>query len=213
MENACITLAIESAIGSGSLSILHGEMEIGFWVGTKSVSRAEDLLEEISFLLAKNRLEIGDVDLIAVSSQFGSHTGLRIGLSTALGLKRAGGCDIASVSLLSSFKRVENVSGKIIYAVSGNLKNVYAQVFAAGANCEPEELTKPMQLEISQFFDLIESENADSVIANELLSNLLTEKRHWPGQSINAGNNLARLIGLQALQVKLPKNNRTEHGL
>jgi len=99
-----LTLAIESAIAGGSLSLLDGTgREIANWVGGDAdVARAEDLLINIDGLLSSAGVSKRDLALIAVSAGPGSFTGIRIGMATALGLKNGLGIPMSSLSALEA---------------------------------------------------------------------------------------------------------------
>lgn len=89
MKESSTILALETAIGGGSICIRRSDGEILSRSGTESVSRSEELLSNIKELLSRCRLTINDVDTIAVSRGPGSFTGIRIGIATALGLARS----------------------------------------------------------------------------------------------------------------------------
>ena len=86
-----ITLAIETAVGGGSLALFEDEREIGIWVGERKISKAEDLLIDISDLLKRSGIEKSEVTNIIYSQGPGSRTGIRVGAATAKGLKSAFG--------------------------------------------------------------------------------------------------------------------------
>jgi len=100
-------LAIESAVGGGGSIALVADGKAEFSrTGTAGVSKAEDLLPEIDILLKEASVGFGDIDLIAVSVGPGSFTGLRIGLSTAMGLSDATGIEAVGVSSLAAMADV-----------------------------------------------------------------------------------------------------------
>ena len=94
-----LTLAIETAIEGGSLSISDDTGKIGFWEGKREISKAEDVLEAFAELLDGGNFGGANFSNIAVSKGVGSATGLKIGLATAKGLARAFGCRLLEVSL------------------------------------------------------------------------------------------------------------------
>ena len=95
MNPRSIILAIETAIGGGSISVIRRD---GTMIGAVSgVSRAEDLLIGIERLLADSNLPRNAIDLIAVSLGPGSFTGIRIGIATALGLSSSLGAKCVGV--------------------------------------------------------------------------------------------------------------------
>ncbi len=94
-----LTIALETAVAGGSLSVWEETAEIDFWTGTAAVSKAEDVLEGLFGLLRKNNFSRCRIELIAVSSDAGSATGSKIGAATAKGLAKALGCRMICVSL------------------------------------------------------------------------------------------------------------------
>src|SRR5687768_3799835 len=97
-----ITLAIESAVAGGSISLLQGESEVANLIGSSGISRAEDLLANIDEMLSLHNIERREIELIAVSAGPGSFTGIRIGIATALGLKTGLAAAMSSASALTA---------------------------------------------------------------------------------------------------------------
>lgn len=202
-----ITLAIESGIQGGSLSILDGTEEIDSWVGTKSVSRSEELLQEISALLLRNNIKKEDIELIAVSNAAGSYTGIRIGLATALGIRRATGCRIKGISVLEALARLAPEDGIYISAVSANGRDIYAQKFE---KISGEIILEEAGAEILSYADFCMNvsahKNLSGLFVNEVLEEILFKHKTVikPGARskkrdrnffIKTGKNLAYLIG------------------
>lgn len=96
------TLAVESAIGGGSIALVANGKAAFAREGTAGVSKAEDLLPKIDILLKEASVGFGDIGLIAVSAGPGSFTGLRIGISTAMGLSDATGIEAVGISALKA---------------------------------------------------------------------------------------------------------------
>lgn len=97
-----LTLAIESAIRGGSIAVLKDEDVIANWNGDTSISKAEDLLPTIAEMLKVNDLKLKDIGQIAVSVGPGSFTGIRIGISTAMGLADSTGIETFGISSLAA---------------------------------------------------------------------------------------------------------------
>lgn len=89
LDDNTTILALETAIGGGSICVYRDNSEVAFIAGDDSVSRSEELLPNIKTLLARVGIKPADIDLVAVSRGPGSFTGIRIGLATALGLSRS----------------------------------------------------------------------------------------------------------------------------
>lgn len=100
-------LAIESAISGGSIAVLDDESVIASFTGQTGVSRAEDLLPNLDSLLRANNIAKTDIDRVAISVGPGSFTGLRIGISTVLGLKASLGIECVGVELFSAIQTID----------------------------------------------------------------------------------------------------------
>ena len=112
-----MVLAIEAAVRGGSIALIENDLEIAAWHGTADVSRAEDLLPNISELLDRMQIEKNSVDLIAVSNGPGSYTGIRIGLATALGLARALNIECVGVPLLAAVAKTYSKKSRSVVVV------------------------------------------------------------------------------------------------
>jgi tRNA threonylcarbamoyl adenosine modification protein YeaZ len=97
-----IILGIESAIAGGSISLWKNDIEIGSWIGKECVSRAEELLPNIDRLLNEVSIGVDTIDRIVVSLGPGSFTGIKVGLSTVLGLRASLGIKCVGISALSA---------------------------------------------------------------------------------------------------------------
>lgn len=124
-----IVLAIEGAIGGGSLCLLQGQTILGCWSGNGEISRAEDLLENVDALLKNAGIDKAAWDQIAVSNGPGSYTGIRIGIATALGLGRALGITCSGFSLLDAIARESSVAGNFVVALPIRKDEAAWQVF------------------------------------------------------------------------------------
>lgn len=112
-----VILAIEAAVRGGSIALIENGLEIAAWHGTADVSRAEDLLPNISDLFDRTQMETRKVDLIAVSNGPGSYTGIRIGLATAMGLARALNIECVGVPLLEAAAKMYGKEEKCVVVI------------------------------------------------------------------------------------------------
>ena len=112
-------LSIETTTGGGSLSILTDSLEIDGWSGQKEISKADNILEQISNLLSVNKIENKYVKLICVAIGTGSSTGEKIGWAIGKGLAKAFRCPLQSISILESLLlEIENEpDGEYVTAV------------------------------------------------------------------------------------------------
>lgn len=130
MKKEPIVLAIETAIGNGSLSLLEGETEIASSPGNSEPSRSEDLLETISGILQNNRLEPCDIDLISVSIGPGSFTGVRVGMAVAKALVFGLNCHGVGVSVMDAFAfGCGNSTGTNVIVVPAGRSQIFWRFF------------------------------------------------------------------------------------
>ena len=180
-----ITLAIESAIRGGSISLITGDVEIDNWIGSTDVSKAEDLLVDIDAMLDRNGLSIRDIDHIAVSAGPGSFTGIRIGIATALGLKSGLGIPVSTVSALSAMAGIIDLDGQATVAVPVGRNAICMQTFSIGKIATDE----PRSISFEEFGDEVQG------AAKLILHGSLFEQFGRLGESIDCGENIAVAIG------------------
>lgn len=128
-KNREIILSIETTIEGGSLSILENGTEIGGWTGERSISKAEDVLDQISKLLVSNNLRKEQIKLICVSKEAGSSTGEKIGQAIAKGLCQALNCQLARVSILDAMLLAlpQNFRGSAVVVITTGKNHIYWQ--------------------------------------------------------------------------------------
>ena len=208
-NNRNILLAIETSVQGGSLALLEGDKEIDNWQGSGSVSKSEDVLDEISKLLKKNGIENNEIRQILVSRGPGSFTGTRIGLAIALGLKKSLDCSIRGVSVLAAMAAQADGKINILAAIKIGVGQVCFQRFEIGQRQELSEITKPCLVESETFMDILENEVEASFVVNENLYkfisvNLKTGENRvlktGENRVISCGENLAITIGDRAAE-------------
>ncbi len=172
MNNASqIILAIESAIGGGSISLLRDGVEIANWMGTSNVSKAEDLLANIDTMLVENIISRNDIDMIAVSAGPGSFTGIRIGIATALGLKAGLGIVMSSQTALKAMAFSDS-SESLIVALPVGRNAVCVQVFQ-NSNREVIALDEPQTVTEEDLLNLIRNKiNSTFLLHSSLFDNI-----------------------------------------
>jgi len=188
-------LAIESAICGGSLALIKDLREVSTWVGTSSVSKAEDLLANIDILLTENKVSRNELDMIAVSAGPGSFTGIRIGIATALGLKAGLEIKMKTVSVLESMV-VTDTPAKLIVtsAVPIGRNMVCFQSFKIGDG-SLTEVSKPETSLEADFIQSIKDKREEYF----LLHSTLFEKGGSFQNTQNFEGNLATAVGINAL--------------
>ncbi len=181
-------LAIESAICGGSISLIENGIEIRNWIGSSSVSKAEDLLVNIDAILTSTGVSRHDIALVAVSAGPGSFTGIRIGLATALGFQDGLGIAMSSESALRAmaFQRPENITA----ALPVGRGSVCVQSFRS-VDGQPVAVNHPQAMPDETFFDLVQNARDGKFILHESLYLRVAQM----SMVTNFGANLAFAIG------------------
>lgn len=194
-----LTLAIETAIDGGSLSLSEGDTEIDCWIGECDVSKSEDVLGGLFTLLKRNSLKIEQINLIAVSTEAGSLTGLKIGLATAKGLTRASECSLIEISLWDALSNPVNKNLRhsgMIFLPSGKSGIVFRELEKRKFSSDTKIITK------SRFqTDFIDSGvcNFNNSSAHHRI--VCENARHQPSGNplmFDLGKNFAKYIGQYA---------------
>lgn len=162
-----VILAIESAICGGSISLLNEGVEMANWIGSLSVSKAEDLLVNIDAILTSTKVSRRDIDLVAVSAGPGSFTGIRIGLATALGLKAGLGIEMASESALKAMAGSRPATGPVTVALPVGRNSICLQKFQI-VDGEISPINEPHTLPDDVFFEFL-SENDEEFVLHDSL--------------------------------------------
>lgn len=230
-----IVLAIETAVEGGSLALLidDGEEKLADgWVGNGGVSKSEDFLAQIENSLEKNRVKKSEITLIAVSNGPGSFTGVRIGVASARGLSKALGCEIAAFSVLEAMAAAEeNISNiknlnrekfaddepiKIDAAIPFGKSQICRQRFVVKRNApEIENIGEPEVITRAEYAERIRFDEFDRLILHEsLYRHLITSVQLNDAERekiVDAGFNLAALIGKEAQKRRCRANERQEN--
>ncbi len=204
MINNRITLAIETALRGGSLSLIKNNTEIDYWAGNTNVSRADDILEQISLILKNNRVK--NPDLTAISTGPGSATGIRIGLATALGLKKSLDCEIAEVSLFEAIAFGEKFDERTLAAIPVGGKQIAWHIFSAGSSFEKYNIADTKQDRIAAFSKVVDEEIFSKILLHTELAGHFSVNH--PAKSVQIkimDDKFATLIGFCAQQLKHQK--------
>jgi tRNA threonylcarbamoyladenosine biosynthesis protein TsaB len=97
-----LVLAIDTATPGGGLAILEDSRILGIVSTQVEETYSSRLFRHLEFLLTETRLELGSMDLFAVSAGPGSFSGLRIGLTAVKGWAEVLAKPIATVSGLEA---------------------------------------------------------------------------------------------------------------
>lgn len=185
-----ITLAIESAIRGGSISLIADGQEIDNWIGSTDVSKAEDLLVDIEAMLERNNIQVRDISHVAVSAGPGSFTGIRIGIATGLGLKTGLGIPMSSVSALAAIAEASDFKGQAIVAVPVGRSAICVQAFSD----DKVAFDEPRSVSFEEFGEETRDE------AQLILHGSLFEQFGEIKNAIDFGENMALAVGRSCIK-------------
>ena len=210
-------LAIETAVGNGSLSLTAHEVPHDGWSGENKLARSDQLLLIIAEFLKRNNIEKKDLSSIVVSRGPGNFTGARIGLATAFGLSNGLGIPCFGVSVLTAMTVSARTKSAVTTATLNGKNDVIRERFdiieeeapvspdrKTNGNYLRKTLKEPSLLKLNDFIDEINNSELEnevvmdshlyaSVIHNfefENDSKLARPKR----KLLNAGDNLAHYL-------------------
>ncbi len=144
-------LCIETASTNCSVAIgVNGKLLALKEDYDSSYSHAERLHNFIKDILAENKLELSDLDAIAVSKGPGSYTGLRIGVSAAKGLCFSLDIPLISIATLTSLAHQVKEVGMAIPMMDARRMEVYTAVFDKERNQVEETSAKILDAESYQ---------------------------------------------------------------
>lgn len=201
-----IILSIETAVHGGTLSLMANRIEIAGWEGALRISRAEDVLEQISNLLDENNIKKTQIKIICVSKGAGSLTGEKIGSALGRGLAKSLNCPLVEVDVFESLLNAAGnlPDGNYLTAVPSGKNQVQWQKFRAVSGSFRR--TDEIQItEIAEFFSMLETLHLDKVILaagfQQLCKNDLLIKTFKSNPQINIEpDSLAKLNAVYILR-------------
>lgn len=123
-------LALECSAGPASVAIVEDNKIIGSSFINVKLTHSQTLLPMVSDLLKASRLDIGDIEGIAIAAGPGSFTGIRIGISAAKGIAAANKLPCVPVSTLGAMAELfRGQSGIICAVMDARCNQVYNALF------------------------------------------------------------------------------------
>lgn len=136
-------LSIDCAVGRGSVAVLRNEELLAASEPDSDPSRAEQVLSVVSSVIDNAGLSLREIDVIAVSTGPGSYSGIRIGLSTALGLGNSMSIRPLGFSALDAIALTAEGTGKAITAVGVGKRHAAWSLFELTPD-GPKLLSQPV---------------------------------------------------------------------
>ena len=191
-------LAIECAVGRGSLAVLEGTRPIASSEQLDvNPSRAEEVLVAIRNLIDSAGISLTDLDLIAVSNGPGSYSGIRIGIATGLGLKAALNIPLVGVSVLESMAGCTSAQRQMVTAIPVGKKDVAWQAFRMHEGATVSEHSPQLASE-PDFVAAVSRDPETPIFAQSGLFTRLSSHDLSTPTVVDAGAALAGMIGSAA---------------
>lgn len=188
------TLAVETGVGGGSISIFENRTLIDSDVSERNVSRSEELLADINSLLKKNGIAKSDITLIAISNGPGSFTGLRIGFGVVYGLQDGLGINCKSVSVLQAMTLENRNKEKVLAGFLYSKNEVCWQSFDCGSAINEPQITTH-----KDFLAEIMRGKYNDIIINQALRQFLDEEKFADAINLTVIENLSSVVGLSCI--------------
>ena len=176
--NDRLVLGIESAIAGGSICITSNGREVDSWVGNQSISKAEELLPNIDRLMRENSISLKDFDRIIVSSGPGSFTGIKVGISTVMGLRASTGMISLSISTLHALSAI--LDDDLIAAIPVGRGTICFQSFD-----KSQPISEPKLVDQAELIEISSDSRSKLVLHGSLF-----DRVRFPN-AIDAGWNMA----------------------
>ncbi|MBX3292587.1 MAG: tRNA (adenosine(37)-N6)-threonylcarbamoyltransferase complex dimerization subunit type 1 TsaB [Acidobacteria bacterium] len=184
-----LTLSIESAIGGGSIVLTENGTSLGEWIGKSERPRAEEILERISDLLRTAGRSVGDICKFAVSAGPGSFTGIRIGISTAMGLASGAGKQLVTVNLFDAISSSSGIDHHHLICLPMGRSKAVAFLFSGSKRTQ--ENRRPFVVERKHLTALPSRRDPQTT---HLFHSSLAEHFRGCKQAQNIGDNMASAI-------------------
>lgn len=193
-------LAVESAIGGGSIAVFIDGSRAGGVVGASSLSRAEDLLPNLDRILSETGIDKSELSEIVVSAGPGSFTGIKIGLASALGLGASLGIPVRRISLLEALACSQPDQDELAAALPVGRETICWQPYSGNQGlvtpaCEPEAV------DIEQFHAIILASDPAVFAVDHSIYDVLPEPLRR--RCRNAGDDLASILARAAIDYSL----------
>lgn len=210
-------MSIETAVQGGSISLLRGEKQLDCWIGTREVSKSEDVLEEISKILERNSSAKKSIKKVVVSRGPGSYTGVRIGIAIGMGLKKALDCELVGVSVFEAMRFIRSIKARarvgcadeILVAVPIGRNQICWQKFRVDNASDIDFKTQPQVSASDKFFDFFnksEFQTKEMILHRKLYLEFQENYGNRLAKNYilsDAGENIAAHIGMRAAEMNV----------
>ena len=155
-KSESIILGIDTSSHHGSLALVKGKRALALFGADSRDTQSTRLITEIDMILSRTSLKLNDLSAFAVITGPGSFTGLRIGISTVKGLRRAVNKPIVAVTALEAVAHAA-AAPMVLSFVNALRGEIYAQLFHVSDGDGPVAISSAIvasaQAVLEQFID------------------------------------------------------------
>jgi tRNA threonylcarbamoyl adenosine modification protein YeaZ len=123
-----IVLAFDCASSQCAATLLLGEDTILSKVEARDRGQAERLVPMLMELLAEAQMDFGNIDRVAVTTGPGSFTGVRVGLSAAMGLSLARDIPVIGIDSFTAFAASLPQTKNLAIVIESKRRELYWQI-------------------------------------------------------------------------------------
>lgn len=150
-------LGLESSGKVASVSIIENSEVIAEFTLNAGITHSQTFLPMIDQVVKLSRIELDEIDFIAVSEGPGSYTGLRIGIATAKGLALGKGKRIIPISTLKALaNNIADFEGRIFALIFARAKELYYAEYQA-ENKKLTEVVSPQVLLLEEAMERMQT--------------------------------------------------------
>lgn len=189
-------LAIDTTSTQGSIALVDVSGVIEMVAMESPEGFGHVVFGEIDALLARHKMDVGDIDAFASASGPGSFTGVRIGLTAVKGLAEATGKPVMAISNLQAlaWHGTAEYRATIIDARRGE---IFGAVYSSGLEIVRDEVVIRLDAwltELNRHFPGSAMEKVEFIAQGIALGELV------PGRVMEAPRSLAEAVGQIALR-------------
>jgi tRNA threonylcarbamoyl adenosine modification protein YeaZ len=143
---APLILSLDTATEVRSVAIVRGERVIAATSGRVRKENSASVLQDIDEALAAARVELGDIELFAVTTGPGSFTGLRAGIATIKAFAATLNRPVAGVPTLHAIASACAPARRVLASLPAGRGELFAQLLSVDSEMAVEELSEPVHL-------------------------------------------------------------------
>ena len=167
-------LAVDTTSNICSTALLEDEIKIDENTINNGLTHSENLMPLVQELLERNKINLDEINLIAICVGPGSFTGIRIGIASIKAMAEVYNIPIAQVTSLEGLAKASKSNETIVSLIDARNNQVYAGVFDSKINLKQEYMADDINLILE---NIKKYENISFIGNGAILHKELIEKK------------------------------------